>query len=391
MIRWSILCLLGFALLTSGALAQTEDPSRDFDTLRNAPSVGAAGQPAQPVAQIGPFTVSGKPVKTFHTYFERELDAPDFFNFESYQEYGPLKHKFVNAGTCYGISMFTIRYFQWFVLPHLLTDAQLATAKPRKHPAYASRVAKDMGLPAWVLGSPADDGKGGRLSASQRAERIAPYRLRKLLTGKAAMTRALQDAIERSAKLECARMFDNQQLLMNLGTRIASFVDRTVFGKAPRESELGRKIFGVGGFGLMKRYAEDTSLGVFEIGFYGSKLKPMWGHSVVGYRIVQYEARKKGSPAPVEAYRIDLYDSNDPANTSDDCFWFIPSVQGFAPSKEYGGFYNDESPLLPKGKDFLHSTQLGPSAEQQMLSVEKNTFNQWLFRYKRVGLVGEGR
>lgn len=390
MIRRTALGLICLAFLATAAFAQSEDPARDFDALRRVAATGAAtaAKPDAVVAQFGPYTVVGQPVKTMHTYFERELDAPDFFNFESYQSYGPLKHKFINSGTCYGISMFTIRYFQWFVLPHLLTDAQLASAKPRRLPAYARRVAKDLGLPGWVLGSPADDGKGGKLSASQRAERIAPYRLRTLLTAKAGMAKALQTSIEQSAKIECARMFDNQQLLMNLGSRIASFVDRTVFGKAPRESELGRKIFGVGGFGLMKRYVEDTSLGSFEIGFYGSKIKPIWGHSVVGYKIVQYVAKKAGKSEPVEAYRIDLYDSNDPANTSDDCFWFLPSEQAFAPSKGYSDYYNDENPLLPKGKHWLHSTQLGPSAEQQMLTVEKNTFNQWAFRYKRVGVEG---
>jgi hypothetical protein len=390
MIRTTLLGLLGFALLASAALAQSEDPSRDFDGLRNVATVGAgvAVKPESVVAKFGPYTVVGQPVKTLHTYFERELDAPDFFNFESYQQYGPFKHKFVNSGTCYGISMFTIRYFQWFVLPHLLTDAQLAAAKPRRLPAYARRVAKDMGLPDWVLGSPADDGRGGKLTASQRAARIAPYRLRKLVSGKTELTKALQETIEKTAKLECTRMFDNQQLLLNMGARIAQFADRTLFGRVPRDSELGRKFFGVGGFGLMTKYVEDTSLGAFEIGFYGSKLKPMWGHSVVGYRIVQYAARKAGSAALVEAYRIDLCDSNDPSNSSDNCFWFVPAVQGFAPSKAYAEYYDGDNPLLPKGKDFLHSTQLGPSAEQQMFSVEKNTFNQWMFRHKTVGLEG---
>ncbi|MBI4870880.1 MAG: hypothetical protein HY814_04870 [Candidatus Riflebacteria bacterium] len=388
MIRWQVLGLLLSVLFASAALAQTEDPARDFDRLRNsaAATTTPANQPAPTVAQLGPYTVIGQPVRTFHTYFERELDAPDFYNFESFQTYGPFKHKFVNSGTCYGISMFTLRYYQWFILPHLLTDAELAAAKPRKLPAYARRVAKDMGLPDWVLASPADDGKGGKLAAAQRAERIAPYRLRKLLTGKADMTRALQEAIEKTAKVECARMFDNQQLLLNLGARIAQFADRTLFGRVPRDSELGRKFFGVGGFGLMKKYVQDPSLGAFEIGFYGSKLKPMWGHSVVGFRIVQYAARRKGATGTVEAYRIDLYDSNDPTNTSDDCFWFLPSVQAFAPSKAYAAFYDGDNPLLPKGKDFLRSTQLGPSAEQQMFTVEKNTFNQWMFRHKTVGV-----
>ncbi|MBI2943870.1 MAG: hypothetical protein HYY25_06690 [Candidatus Wallbacteria bacterium] len=378
-----LLGLLGLALLATAAFAQ---PS-EFDTLRNAAaaSVPAAAQATATVAQFGPYTVLGQPVKVFHTYFERELDAPDFFNFESYQEYGPFKHKFINAGTCYGISMFTLRYFQWFVLPHLLSDEQLKAAKARRIPAYARRVAKDMGLPDWVLGSPTDDGKGKKLSASARAQRIAPYRMRTLLKGKTALIRSLQDSIERTAKLECVRMFDNQQLLMNLGQRIAQFTDRTLFGRVPRESELGRKLFGVGGFGLMRKYVEDTSLGAFEIGYYGSKLKPIWGHSVVGYRIVQYAARKAGSPGQVEAFRIDIFDNNDPTNTSDNAFWFIPDAQGFSPSKEYAEFYDGDNPLVPKGKHFLRPAQLGPSAEQQMLTVEKNTFNQWMFRHKRVG------
>ncbi len=391
MMRPTVLGLFGLALLASSVLAQGEDPSRDFEGLRDTARAEVADRsPDVTVAQIGPYTVIGQPLRTSHTYFERELDAPDFYNFESYQQYGPLKHKFVNSGTCYGISMFTLRYFQWFILPHLLTDTELAAARRPRLPAYSRRVARDMGLPDWVLGSPTDDGKGGKLSASQRTDRIAPYRLRTLLTGKAEMTRALQDAIEKSVKLEATRMFDNQQLLVNLGARIAQFTDRTVFRRASRESPLGRKIFGVGGFGLMRRYVEDTSLGAFEIGFYGSKLKPMWGHSVVGYRIVEYSARKAGRKELVKAYRIDIYDSNDPSNTSENWYWFFPSEQAFAPSKAYAQFYDGDNPLKPEGKDFLKTTQLGPSAEHQMLTVEKNTFNQWLFRFKEVG-EGSGR
>lgn len=383
--------LLGFLLLASAALAQAEDPVRDLDTLRNA--APASASPARPaaetVAQVGPYTVFGQPVRVFHTYFERELDSPDFFNFESYQQYGPFKRKFVNSGTCYGISMFTLRYFQWFILPHLLSDAELAAAKPRRLPAYSRRVARDLKLPEWVLGAPANDGKGGKLGARERTQRIAPYRLRTMLKGKADMTKSLQEAVEKTAKLECARMFDNQQLLVNLGQRIAQFTDRTLFGRAPRESVLGRKLFGLGGFGLMTKYVQDTSLGAFEIGFYGSKLKPIWGHSVVGFRITQFSARKTGTAELAEAYRIDLCDSNDPGNTSDNCFWFVPSVQGFAPSKAYAEFYDGDNPLQPKGKDFLLSTQLGPSAEHQLLTVEKNSYNQWMFRHKTVGEDGQ--
>ena len=95
----------------------------------------------------------------------------------------------MNEGTCYGISMFTLRYFQWFVLPHLLSDTELAAAKAHRLPSYARRIAKDMGLPDWVVGSPTDDGKGGKLSAQQRAERITPYRLRTMLAKRPRMGR----------------------------------------------------------------------------------------------------------------------------------------------------------------------------------------------------------
>ncbi|MBI4860371.1 MAG: hypothetical protein HY815_08925 [Candidatus Riflebacteria bacterium] len=359
--------LLVLVLLVSAALGQPDGP-RGISVMGvdseegGGPALQAAA--LAPVA-IGPFTVSGQPVESWHTCFERELDAPSFYNFESYQQYGSFKHRFVNEGTCYGISMFTLRYFQWFILPHLLTDAQLAAARPRVLPGYARQVARDMGLPGWVLESPTSDGSGGRLTARQRAARIAPWRLRTLLTGKADLTRALGQTIEKIAKKECAMMFDNQRLLVNLGSRIAQFIDRTIFRRANRDTTMGRLFFGVGGFGLMKQYISDTSLGAFEVGFFGSKLKPMWGHSVVGFRITRFQATKRGSAGTFEAYRVDLYDSNDPTNTSDDCLWFFPSEQAFAPSKGYAEFYDGENPLLPKGKEFLLSAQLGPSADPE--------------------------
>jgi hypothetical protein len=398
MTRSLALRLLWLVLFSSTDFAQHGEPpsiqlqGQGTDTVgrpttaAGQPVAQATGAPAvQTPLQIGPYTVSGPPVKTLHTWFERELDSPPFFNFESYQQYGSFKHKFVNSGTCYGISMFTLRYFQWFVLPHLLSDPQLAAAKPRRLPAYARRVAQDMGLPGWILGAPTDDTAGRKLTAAERTARIAPYRLRTLLKGKPDLTKALGKSIEQIAKEEATRMFDNQQYLVNLGSRVAQFLDRTIFGRVNRESVLGRKFFGVGGFGLMKQYVEDTSLGAFELGFYGSKIKPMWGHSVVGFQIVQYAATKRGAAGSFEAYRIDLCDSNDPDNGSDNCYWYFPSERSFAPSKAYADYYDGDNPLLPKGKDFLFSAQMGPSAEQQLLSVEKNSFNRWMLDFKKVG------
>lgn len=356
-----LLCAVLLALVPSVAPAQNF-----FSDLihggRNAEAAPPSSDGAEPavVETIGDYEILDDGVVTAHLGFDPKFDAPAFYNFVSTEENTLIKFKRTNQGTCYGISIFTLRYFQWFVLPHLLDDAALATLRGKKlHrslPRYARIVAEQMKLPAWVLAWPDRE-----LDREGRLAKIAPYRLRTYCAGNENLAEGLAEALTKEHSI---RMFDNQMILARKGAQIAAWIDMKIRKGTPQ-------------FFLMNKYVSDPKLGACEVGFWSHDRG--WGHSVVGYRISRHTARK--GRKTLEAYKIDLYDSNDPRQSFGDALWFVPDAKLFAPSKRYADLYDD---LVAPGEDFVKASHLGPGAEQKLLDFEANLFNRFSLRFEAV-------
>ncbi len=342
------------------------------------------------VCKVGPYTILGEPIVHAHNYFERELDAPDFYNFTAI-ETSISGMKRINHGVCYGISMFTIRYFQWFILPHLLTDEERMNAGPHRIPAYGKRIAKDFELPDWIL-EPIPNICSEPQSV--RAEKIKPYRLRQFMSNKRKLTKALEAAlVKEKSKEHAMRMFDNQMLLIRKGTQAAAWIDKKMRKGQPA-------------FEQFVRYIKAPRVGAAEVGFWGSTTKEIWGHSVVGYKILKYKAREGANGDLEDAYQLVLYDNNDPQNTSDNAYWYFPEKKLWAPSKKYGEFYDGSNPLIPKGEQFLKATQMGPGTDvcidknywvptgvqklQGVIRFEENFFNELSIKHHLETVEEEG-
>jgi hypothetical protein len=353
------------------------------------------------ILKIGSYEVKGEGKVVSHNYFERDLDAPPFYNFESSETNILTGMSKVNGGTCFGISMVTIRYFQWFILPSLIDDKALSDVrgkklfgfgKPnseRKLPSYAKQMAKDFGLPSWMLSWPEG-------SQANRTKKIAPYRMRTLLSQNLKLAKKVQVALtgevisESVARLDpelakehAIRMFDNQMGLMRKGAQLYEMLSKKTHEYGNSESKTFQALFGRCAFDAMLKSIDDCRLGCNEIGFWGSKLKPMWGHSVVAWKVTLFEA-VNASGEPVKAYKVDIYDNNDPFNTSDNAFWYFSDVQKFSPSAAYADYYDGDSPLLPAGKEFLNAIQMGPSSEGFALKFEENLMNKFSKRFEKV-------
>jgi len=392
------LLLLGLILLPLASAGA--DPTDLFGDL----NLGATAQGTGTAAtgeQVGPYTIAGQGTVVQHAYFERELDAPPFYNFTSIETSIPTGFKRVNHGTCYGISMFTMRYYQWFVLPHVLDESARgrwrgslpraqAKAARRPLPNYALQVAKDMGLPDWVLAWPTG-------SADESRRRIAPFRLRTYLKANQALQKKVQAALtsednaemavrfdEDVAKEHAMRMFDNQMGLMRKGAQLYEWVSRRVQSWGDTDDAVFKRLFGKCSFDMMKKYLAEPKQGCFEVAIWGSAGLPPWGHSVIGYKITKFEAKKAGDDDTYEAYRIEIYDNNDPDNYYDAAFYYFPKEQRFAPSAKYAGLYDDDPPLVPKGEHFLRTTQMGPSTESVVTRLEENLMNRFSKRMERV-------
>lgn len=383
-----------FLAVSPGLRAQT----LGFDDLSATAGAGAGGgggraaTAAGTAASLPPWTITLAPAETVAgCHFDPALDAPNWGNFTSVESNTLLHTKRVNDGTCYGISVFVIRYFQWFVLPHLLTDAERSRAGRRSVPVYARTLAKRLALPDAILQEP-------RGTQAEREALVAPWRLRTLLTARPAVGTAVLAALEDPAtkgpltpdyaafsKEHSARMFDNQMFLMRLGARLRETVSSWVQGKTDPDSPYIRRIFGRTSFDLMTKGLDDPRLGLVEVGFWSSTRKPRWGHSVLAWRITRHEARKQGSTKVFEAFRVDLWDSNDPDNGLDDAFWYVPDENRFAPTAKYGDLYDDgEAPLVPAGEVFLRPTQMGPGSESALLRFEANVLNQISLKVEKV-------
>ena len=340
--------------------------------------------------KVGPYTILGEPTVHAHNHFERELDGPNFYNFTSI-ETSISGMKRINHGVCYGISMFTNRYFQWFILPHLLSDEERVKAGPHRIPAYGKKIAEDFELPEWVTAPiPASCSE----SQEERAAKIRPYRLRLYMSRRRELTKALEaKLVEERTKEHAMRMFDNQMLLIRKGTQLAGWLDKKMRKGQPA-------------FDQFTRYIKASRVGVAEVGFWGSTTKELWGHSVVGYKMLKYKAREGDNGDLEDAYQLLLYDSNDPRNTSDNCFWYFPEKKLWAPSKQYGDFYDGSNPLIPAGKQFLGVGQMGPGTDvcidsnywvptgiqklQGVLRFEENFFNHMSIKYNLETVEEEG-
>jgi len=356
----------------------------------------------QIVAKLAGYEITGEGKVVSHNYFERDLDAPPFFNFLSEETNTITGFSMVNGGTCYGISMVAIRYFQWFILPSLLDDEALEEVRGKKLfgfgkpkskrplPAYAKRIGKDFDLPSWMFEWPEG-------SQAQRTKRIAPYRFRAFLNKNKTLAKKIEKALKSDevnsqskrlnsdvAKEHAIRMFDNQKGLMRKGAQLYEMISRKTHDYGNSDSKVFKAVFGRCAFDTIKKNIDNDKLGCSEIGFWGSKLKPMWGHSVVAFKITEFEAENSKTSEKVKAFKVHIYDNNDPFNTSDNVFWYFNDVQKFAPAEQYADFYDGDSPLKPKGKEFLNAIQMGPSTETFSLNFESNLMNRFSHVFEKV-------
>ena len=393
---------LVFVLVLSCNRGGCEDIAFDDLNMSSTMDTTVPAPEADKTVSLGSYTIDQTGKVISHSYFERDLDAPPFYNFVSTETNTLTGFQRTNGGTCFGISMVTLRYFQWFILPSLLTDTELEAVRGKKLfgfgkpktkrtlPSYAKKMAADFNLPDWVLLWPAG-------SQKERTAKIAPYRLRTYLTKNKLLAQKvegalkdgdLQDASQRLdpeiAKEHSVRMFDNQMGLMRKGSQLYEMINRFIHDKGDSDNKAFKALFGRCAFDEVRKQIEDKKYGCTEFGFWSSRLKEMWGHSVVAFKITEHKAVNTTSNQRVKAFKVHLYDNNDPFNTSDDAFWYFSDTQKFNPSDQYADFYDGSNPLRPAGEEFMKSMQLGPSSENLVLRFEENVMNKFSFKMETV-------
>jgi hypothetical protein len=371
------------------------------------PTLTAPAVVEEKTETIGSYTIKGDERVLSHNYFERDLDAPPFKNFDSIESNDlTLKDK-MNNGTCYGISMFTIRYFQWFILPSLLSDDELSKVrgkkfilfgKPkttRKIPDYAYFVAKAMNLPGWMLQWPEGTQK-------ERTAKVAPYRMRTLLSENSKMAEKLEEALQGKsgkstpsvdpevAQKQAIRMFDNQFSIFKLATNAGDVISTATHSLLDSENKLVQLFFGRGAFDKIRDGIKDNKKALMEIEFcgseFGKKFSEFWGHSVVAWKVGAYKAENSKGET-VDAYKIHIYDSNDPVNAKDNSFWYFSDEQKFTVPEKYAKMYNfSGSPLLPSGKEFLKPIQMHPASENVLTKHEENFRNVLSLAFEKVSV-----
>ena len=368
---------------------------------------------------VGPYTVEQEGTVYAHNYFERDLDAPEFRNFTSEETNTLINKTRINNGVCYGISMLTIRYFQWFILPSLLDDDTLARVrgtefgfwnktpkKKRKLSQYAELMARAMNLPEWILQWPEG-------TQAERTAKVAPYRLRTYLASKEEMAVNLVQVLhggnsetavsEEKAKEQAMRMFDNQFGIFSLFFKVGDITDELVHGLFESDNKIVKLLFGPSAFEKITSYVQDPKKGLMEVELCGSRLNSIgddgkvdffsmyWGHSVVAYKITKHGVKNEKGQY-FKAYKVHVYDSNDPFNVKDNAFWYFPDVEKWTPSEKYAAKYDhivQGSPLLPEGSNFLYTFQFHGQTENFITRREENLNNLIGVLFEKVEVYDE--